>query len=94
MPRPYRLPAERAAAKAEKETAAKRERFVQKIRMYIYTAGLDNAKVAKAMGVTRQTLYDRMKDPGMMRLNELERLSRVTGVPLVRFFEEDNASAI
>ena len=39
MPRPYRLPAERAAAKAEKETAAKRERFVQKIRKNVHIYG-------------------------------------------------------
>ncbi len=90
MPRPYRLPAEKAAAKAEKEAQAAKERFARKIRGYIFLAGTDYVTVAKAMGVTRQTLHDRLKNPEMMRLGELAALAKTVGVPIVKFFEHEN----
>lgn len=66
--------------------APKREQIyksslVQIIRKYAYTYGYSLAKLAELSGMKERTLYNRMRNPGTLTLDEINRIARAAKIP-------------
>lgn len=66
--------------------APKREQIyksslIQIIRKYAYTYGYSLAKVAELSGIPERTFYSRMKNPGKLTFDEINRIARAIKIP-------------
>ncbi|MDD6642715.1 MAG: hypothetical protein PUF80_00585 [Firmicutes bacterium] len=66
---------------APKREQIHKENLLEIIRKYAYTYGYNYAQVAKLSGFSERTFYNRIKDPGKLTLDEINRIARAIKIP-------------
>ncbi len=88
MPRPYRLPyqkAEDAAKKAEEDFKAGISRNVK---IALAVSGVTKEEASKAANISLPTLNQRLREPGFWRIDELVGIAKKCGTQAMAFFKE------
>lgn len=75
MPRVYLTRAQQAAARWKKED----EEILGKIGAWLAVSGRNIGQLAGMAGMTERTLYNRMAQPGTLRLDEYRRIMEIIG---------------
>ena len=75
MPKVMMTEAQRRAERYRKEN----EEIKGRIGAYMMVSGKTLAQVGAMAGIRQSTMYERMKDPGTLRLDEYRRLMDVVG---------------
>lgn len=66
---------------APKREQIHKSNLIQIIRKYAFTYGYSLAKVAELSGMTERTFYNRLRNPGRLTLDEINRIARAVHIP-------------
>lgn len=66
---------------APKREQIYKSNLIQTIRKYAFTYGYSLSKVAELSGMTERTFYNRMRNPGTLTLDEINRIARAVKIP-------------
>lgn len=56
--------------------------LIATIRKYAFTYGYNMGQVAERAGMTESTLYSRMRNPGKLSLDEVNRIAKAIRIPV------------